>query len=173
MLPLMRLATLCAALALVLVSGCASTPLHVERYRGAYSTHFEGIPDHAEACAVVRNAGPTTIEWLELGLVATHTFEGVERKLRSRWVYRAPIPPGKVVALRFLYPPVADVLEVTLERAGSTGAGRALVKTAECSDEALRATLAAAGQGHTAPGFELRRAANATPDRDEALVAQP
>jgi len=58
MLTLMRLATLCAALALVLVSGCASTPLHVERYRGAYSTHFEGIPDRAEACAVVRNAGP-------------------------------------------------------------------------------------------------------------------
>jgi len=80
------------------------------------------------------------------------------------------------VALRFLYPPVADVLEVTVERAGHGGsvrAGRPLMKTAECSDEALRATLEAAGRGHTAPGVELRRAAIATPDHGEELVAEP
>ena len=170
----MRFAPLCAALALL--CSCASTPLQLERYRGAYSTHFEGIPDRAEACAVVRNSGPAPIEWVELSLVATSRFEGVETVQRSRWIYREPIAPGKVAALRFVYPPVADRLEVRVERAGRGGAarlGRPLVRTAECSDDALRAALAEAGRGHTAPGFELRRSANATEDSADGLVAEP
>jgi len=170
----MRFAPLCAALALL--CSCASTPLRLERYRGAYSTHFEGIPDRAEACAVVRNTGPAPIEWVELALVAKSRFLGVEHVQRSRWAYREPIAPGRVVALRFVYPPVADELEVSVERAGRGGAARAarpLVKAAECSDDALRATLAAAGHGHTAPGVELRSATNATPDPETALVAAP
>jgi hypothetical protein len=171
----MRFAPRCAAI--VLLCSCATTPLHLERYRGAYSTHFEGIPDRAEACALVRNSGPTAIDWVELSLVATTRFEGAERAFRSRWLYRAaPIPPGGAVALRFVHPPVADELEVTLLRAGHGSAarpGRPLALAAECSDEALRAALAEEVHGHTAPGVELRSSALATPDSDDELVAAP
>jgi hypothetical protein len=170
----MRFATLCAALALL--CSCATTPLRLERYRGAYSTHFEGIPDRAEACALVRNVGPTPIDWVELSLVATTRFDGIERAFRSRWLYRAPIPPGGAVALRFLHPPVAAELEVTLLRAGRGVAarpGRPLALAAECSDEALRAALAEEVRGHTAPGLELRSSALSTPDSDDELVAAP
>jgi hypothetical protein len=170
----MRVATRCAALALL--CSCATTPLRLERYRGAYSTHFEGIPDRAEACALIRNTGPTPIDWVELSLVATSRFEGAERTFRSRWLYRAPIAPGRTVALRFVHPPVADELEVTLIRAGRGGAarpGRPLALATECSDEVLRAALAQEAHRHTAPGVELRSSAVATDDADGSLVAEP
>jgi len=171
----MRFAPLCAALALL--CSCATSPLRLERYRGAYSTHFEGIPDRAEACALVRNTGPTPIDWVELSLVATTRFEGAERAFRSRWLYRTPIPAGGAVALRFVHPPFADELEVKLARAGRgavTRPGRPLVAAAECSDDALRALLAEEMRDHTAPGIELRSSARATPDpEDSSLVAAP
>jgi hypothetical protein len=171
----MRFAPLCAAL--VLLCSCATTPLRLERYRGVYSTHFEGIPDRAEACALVHNTGTTPVDWVELSLVATSRFDGAERAFRSRWLYRTAIAPGGAVALRFVHPPFADELEVTLARAGSgapTRPGRPLVAAAECSDEALRAVLAEQVRDHTAPGIELRSSARTTPDSDAAaLVAVP
>ena len=51
--------------------------------------------------------------------------------------------------------------------------GRPLAVVAECSDESLRAALAAEVRDHTAPGMELRSSANAMPDPDDALVAGP
>ena len=43
-------------------SSCATGAVRLERYRGAYSTHFEGIPDQAEICAVLRNRSARPVE---------------------------------------------------------------------------------------------------------------
>lgn len=169
-----RFAPLCAALVCL---SCASGPVRLERYRAAYSTHFEGIPDQSEACAVVRNRGARAIEWLELRMRVRSHFGG-DQALRSSWIYRGRLEPGETLALRFVHPPVADELEVSFARAGSTGPGpqnrRPLVRTEECSDESLRAVLDAELRDRTAPDIELRSAERVTPDApDESLVAAP
>jgi hypothetical protein len=169
-----RLAALCAAL--VCLAGCASGPVRLERYRAAYSTHFEGIPDQSEACAVVRNASTRTLTWLTLRLVARSHFGG-DAKQRSKWIYRGKLEPGESLALRFMSPPIADEIEVSFLRAGSgqaTQTGRPLVRAKDCSDSALRAVLDAELRGRTAPDIEVRTAARVTPDAsDEELVAAP
>jgi hypothetical protein len=169
-------ALLCAALLLSLA--CATAPLRLERYRAAYSTHFEGIPDQAEACALVRNTSPQTITWVELRMRATSRFAGSERVQKSGWVYRGRIEPGAVVALRFVHPPVADEIEVRLARAGAGGPGphegRPVLASEDCSDEGLRVVLSRELSGHTAPDIELHAAARATPDlAGDGLVAEP
>jgi hypothetical protein len=171
------LALACALLALLL--GCASTDVRLERYRGAYSTHFEGIPDQAEACALVRNASARPIEWLELRMKSKSRFAtGPQHPQKSTWVYRGHVAPGGVVALRFVHPPVADELEVRVSRTGGDRLGpregRPLERVEECSDDALRAVLSDDLRGHTAPDVELRAAARATADAaEEPLVAGP
>ena len=169
-----RFAPLCAAL--LLCSACASGPVRLERYRAAYSTHFAGIPDQAEACAVVRNRSGRPLEWLELRLRVSSHFGG-DAALRSKWVYRGRIEPGQTVALRFVHAPVADEIEVSFARAGAAGAGpqngRPLALAPECSDAALRAVLDAELRDRTAAAIELRSAAQVTPDADDALVAAP
>ncbi|MFI5314180.1 MAG: hypothetical protein ACHQ6T_00635 [Myxococcota bacterium] len=169
-----RFAALCAALCL---SACAPGPVRLERYRAAYSTHFAGIPDQAEACAVVRNRGSHAVAWVELRVIGRSHFAG-DSPLRSKWVYRGSIEPGQSVALRFLYPPVADQIEVSLARAGADGSGpqngRPLALAAECSDGALRAALDVQLRGRTAPDIEVRAAERTTPDStDDALLASP
>jgi hypothetical protein len=170
-----RLAPLCAAL--LCLSACAPGSVRLERYRAAYSTHFEGIPDQSEACAVVRNRGERALEWLELRLRVRSHF-GADTPLRSKWVYRGRIEPGETVALRFVHPPVADEIEVSFARAGSGESGpqngRPLARAKECSDAALRAALDAELRERTAPDIQVRDAARVTPDAtDDALVAAP
>lgn len=170
-----RFAPLCAAL--LFCSACAPGGVRLERYRAAYSTHFEGIPDQAEACAVVRNRRARAIEWLELRVRVRSHF-GADTPLQSKWVYRGRIEPGESVALRFLHPPVADEIEVWYARAGSDGPGpqngRPLVLGKECSDAALRSALDAELRDRSAPAIELRAATRVTPDSaGDALVAAP
>jgi hypothetical protein len=169
-----RLALLCAALACT--SACATAPVRLQRYRAAYSTHFEGVPDQAEACAVVRNRSAKPVEWVELRL-RTQSHFGGDAVIRSRWVYRGTIAPGTAVALRFAHPPAADAIAVSHLRSGQGNApesGRALVLAKECSDESLRAVIDGALRGRTAPDIELRTAERASPDApDDALVAGP
>ncbi|HXZ85430.1 MAG TPA: hypothetical protein VEI82_08070 [Myxococcota bacterium] len=170
-------ALLCAALAFL--CGCATTPVRLERVHGAYSTHFEGIPDQAEACALVRNAGDRAVEWLELRMRWHARFGSTAQAhaQRSTWVYRGHVEPGAVVALRFVHPPVADELELRVSRAGSepTGPheGRPLELARECSEESLRAVLGEDLRGHTAPGIELRVARVGGDAAEQALVAGP
>ncbi|HTO68400.1 MAG TPA: hypothetical protein VMR31_00940 [Myxococcota bacterium] len=163
---------------LACLSGCAAEPVRVARYRGAYSTHFEGIPDQAEACALVRNDGTRPVEWLELRMRSRSSFAtGHEHPLRSTWVYRGHIEAGAVVALRFVRPPFADELDVRVSRTGTDHAGpasgRPMVRVDECSDGALQAVLRDALRGSTAPGLELRAASVAEPDPAQSLVAAP
>jgi len=169
-----RVAPLCAAL--FWLSACASGSVRLERYRAAYSTHFEGIPDQAEACAVVRNRGARPIAWVELRMRARSHFGG-DVALQSKWIYRGRIEPGAKVALRFLHPPAADEIEVRYVRAGADDPGpqygRPLALAPECSDEALHAAIDAELRGRTAPAIEVRAAARATEDADDALVAAP
>jgi hypothetical protein len=151
--------------------------VRLERYRAAYSTHFEGIPDQAEACALVRNRGTRAIEWLELRLRVSSHF-GADKSLRSKWVYRGHIEPGQTVALRFVHPPAADEIEVTFARAGADGPApdnrRPLTLAPDCSDTALRAALDAELRDRTAPAIELRSASPVTPDAaDDGFVAAP
>jgi hypothetical protein len=169
-----RVALVCAAL--FWLSACAPGSVRLERYRAAYSTHFEGIPDQAEACAVVRNRGARAIDWVELRMQTRSHFGG-DVALQSKWIYRGRIEPGAIVALRFVHPPVADEIEVRFARAGANGPGpenrRPLALAPECSDEALHAVIDAELRGRTAPDIEVRAALRATPDADDALVAAP
>jgi hypothetical protein len=166
-----RLAAACAALVCV---SCATGDVRLERYRAAYSTHFRGIPDQAEACALVRNRSARTVEWIELRL-RTRSHFGGDSLVRSRWIYRGPVAAGQTVALRFVHPPIADEIAVSHVRAGSTGSGpdgaRPLLLAKECSDESLHSVLVAELKGRTAPDIELVPAARAEADADDAWVA--
>jgi hypothetical protein len=149
-----RSALACAALCLL---GCAS-PVRLEGYRAAYSTHFEGLPDQAETCALVRNQGARAVDWVELRLRSSSHFGG-DTVIRSKWLYRGRIEAGETVALRLLHPPVADRIAVSHVRAGNAGSlpedGRPMERAKDCSDAGLRAALEIALRGRTAPGIEL------------------
>jgi hypothetical protein len=168
-----RAAPLLALLALF--SSCAPGAVRVERYRGAYSTHFEGIPDQAEICAVVRNRSEHAVEWLELRLHATSQLAQSPATWKSRWIYRGRIEAGESVALRFQNAPMADQLVVALVRFGrddrAPQSGRPLAQTGECSAESLRVVLGHELEQRTAPHIEVRAAASLTPDAPEDWIA--
>jgi hypothetical protein len=149
--------------------------VRVERYRAAYSTHFKGVPDQAEACVLLRNRSARPVEWVELRL-RTRSHFGGDAVIRSRWLYRGRVAPGAIVALRFAHPPVADEIAVSHVRSGSSGpgpeGGRPLLLAKECSDDSLHAVLQAELAGRTAPDIELFAATRAEPDADgDAWVA--
>jgi len=155
-------------LALLALSGCATGAVGLERYRGAYSTHFEGIPDQAEICAVVRNRTTRPVEWVELRLLSTSQLADSPVTWKSNWIYRGRIEPGERVALRFENAPMADELEVSVGRVGRDARvpknGRPLRVAGECSDEALRVALIAELEDRAAPDMEVRAAEQRTPD---------
>lgn len=144
------------------LSSCAPSAVRVERYRGAYSTHFEGIPDQAEICAVVRNLGTRPVEWLELRLDSTSQLADAPATWKSTWVYRGRIEAGERIALRFENAPMADRIEVALARFGRDDRapknGRPLQLTSECSEDALRVVLYRELEQRSAPGIEVREA---------------
>ncbi len=165
-------------LALLALSSCATGAVRLERYRGAYSTHFEGIPDQAEVCAVVRNRGTRPVEWVELRLLSTSQLADEPATWKSTWIYRGHIEPGQRVALRFENPPMADEIEIAVARAGrDTRApknGRPLRVAGECTDEALRIALQAELEDRAAPDMVVRSAAQRTPDApSDDLIAAP
>ena len=155
-------------LALLALYSCATGAVRLERYRGAYSTHFEGIPDQAEVCAVVRNRGARPVEWVELRLLSTSQLADTPATWKSTWVYRGRIEPGQRIALRFENPPMADEIELAVARVGRDPRvpknGRPLRIAGECSEEALRVALLAELEDRTAPDMEVRAAAQLTPD---------
>jgi hypothetical protein len=172
----MRLALLGATL--LCVCSCAAAPLRLERYRGAYSTHFEGIPDQAEACAVLHNRGSTPVEWVELRLTSQSALGDVRSELKSSWVYRARIEPGARIAVRFEHPPVGEEIRVRLVRAGAGGRpphnGRPLRSAKDCSDESLLAELDARLRERADASVEIHAAARTTRDAaEDELVASP
>ena len=171
-----RLAAVCAALVSL---SCASGAVRVEHYRAAYSTHFQGVPDQAEACVLLRNRSAQPVEWIELRL-RTRSHFGRDAVIRSKWIYRGHVAAGATVAVRFVHPPVADEIAVSHLRSGSKGpgpdGGRPLLVAKQCSDESLHTLLEAELAGRTAPDIELVSAERAEPDADadaDGWVAGP
>jgi len=165
-------------LALLALCSCASGAVQLERYRGAYSTHFEGIPDQAEVCAVVRNRSARPVEWVELRLHSTSQLADTPSTWKSRWVYRGRIEPGERVSLRFENAPMADEIEISVARVGRDSRvprnSRPLHVAGECSEEALRAALLAELEDREAPDIEVREAEQLTPDAPpDDLIAAP
>lgn len=162
---------------LALLASCATGAVRLERYRGAYSTHFEGIPDQAEICAVVRNRSARPVEWVELRLRSTSQLADAPKAWKSTWIHQGRIEPGETVALRFENPPMADEIELEVVRVGRDGRtprnARPLRVTAECSEESLRAALLAELEDREAPHIEVRPAAQLTPDAKPDLIATP
>lgn len=162
------------ALALLALSACASGAVRLERYRGAYSTHFDGIPDQSEICAVVRNKSGRAVEWIELRLDSKSHLAANPVEWSSTWLYRGRIEPGERVALRFEHAPMADEIEVRVARIGRDDRaplnGRPLSEAEECSDEALRAALDASLEAREVTDAEVRAAARRSADE---LVAGP
>jgi len=165
-------------LALLALCSCATGAVRLERYRGAYSTHFEGIPDQAQVCAVVRNRSARPIEWVELRLLSTSQLADSPATWKSTWVYRGRIEPDQRVALRFENPPVADEIELAVARIGRNERaprnGRPLRLAGECSEEALRVELLGELEDREAPDMEVHSAAQLTPDApSDDLIAAP
>src|SRR5262249_33241207 len=148
---------------------CATGAVRVEHYRAAYSTHFEGVPDQAEACVLLRNRSARPLEWIELRL-RTRSHFGGDTVIRSKWIYRGHVAPGARLALRFVHPPVADEIAVAHARSGTSApgpeGGRPLLAAKECSDDSLHAVLEAELKGRTAPDIELIAAQHADADED-------
>jgi len=173
----MRRAPLLLAL-LAFLSSCATGAVRLERYRGAYSTHFEGIPDQAEICAVLRNRGARPVEWVELRLRSTSQLADAPKTWKSTWILQSRIEPGETVSLRFENPPMADEIELSIVRVGRDAraprSGRPLRSAGECSDASLRVALLAELQDREAPDTEVRPAAQLTPDAPpDDLIATP
>jgi hypothetical protein len=165
------------AFALLALSACASGAVRLERYRGAYSTHFDGIPDQSEICAVVRNKSGRPVEWLELRLESSSQLAAAPVESRSSWVYRGRIEPGERVALRFEHAPMADRIDVRIARTGRDARaplnGRPLRRTEACSDQSLRAALDAGPEARETTDAEIHPARRERPDPPDELVAAP
>ncbi len=165
-------------LALLALSSCATGAVRLERYRGAYSTHFEGIPDQAEICAVLRNRSARPVAWVELRLLSTSQLADSPRNWKSNWIHQGRIEPGESVSLRFENPPMADQIELEVVRVGrderAPRNGRPLRISAECSEDSLRAALLAELEDREAADMEVRSAAQLTSDAPpDDLIAAP
>ena len=165
-------------LALLALSSCATGAVRLERYRGAYSTHFEGIPDQAEICAVLRNRSTRPVEWVELRLRSTSQLADAPTTWKSTWIHQGRIEPGETVSVRFENPPMADEIELEVVRVGRDAraprSGRPLRIAAECSEDSLRTALLAELSDREAPDMEVRAAAQRTPDAPpDDLIATP
>jgi len=129
----------------LLVCACASSPgVRLERYRGVYSTHFDGIPDQTRICAVITNAGPLPVSWLRLRLQAFSQLGEVPGQWTSYWLYPKPLAPGQTIAVEFRDPPSADQIELKLSSAGDGDPprrGRTLHRTRACSEAVLQQEL--------------------------------
>ena len=129
----------------LLICACASSPgLRLERYRGVYSTHFDGIPDQTRICAVITNAGPLPVSWLRLRLQAFSQLGEVPGQWTSYWLYPKPLAPGQTIAVEFRDPPSADRIKLKVSSAGDGDPprrGRPLRRTRACSEAALQQQL--------------------------------
>jgi hypothetical protein len=137
-----------APLALALVTlGCAAGAgprATLDGYRGAWTTHFGGVPDRAGICAVVTNRGATPIDWVRLRLRSFSSLGPEDGRWTSYWVLRETLMPGESAAFALENPPVADEIELDLRDEGSRATaarGRRAYRVGACNESALRAEL--------------------------------
>ncbi len=135
------------AASVLLTAACASgaAGVRVDRFRGVYSTHFDGIPDLAGVCAVVSNRSERAHPWIRLRMDAFGERNGRPWQWKSHWLYPKPLQPGETVALWFENAPHAPQLEIRVDRIGRTPQlprhGRTLKTTSTCSEASLERAL--------------------------------
>jgi hypothetical protein len=138
------------ALALALCA-CATvrSGVDLDFFRGAYATHFDGIPDRSAICAVVSNRTAAAVGWVRLRLESHSRLGDEPGRWVSYWVWRGHLAPGDSVALELSDPPVADQIRLNLRGAGTGGgpaSGRTAQRVDDCSDLVLQARLGSAGR---------------------------
>ena len=168
-----RIALLVAVLS---ASACAShAPVSLDRYRGVYSTHFDGIPERAELCAVLTNRATHPIDWVTLRLRAYPAYGARPARWTSFWTYRGRLGPGETRVLRLVRPPVADQVELEVRDAGrgpGPPSGRIVVESEACSEPALLRDVRAALATRTAPGIAIYPIVRRNEAAPEIVVAQ-
>ena len=166
--PLLRVALPVLALAACAVSVNTSTGVDLDRFRGVYTTHFEGIPDRGAICAVVTNRSGASLAWLRLRLESDSQLGEEPGHWVSYWLWKGRLDPGQSVALALEDPPMADQIRLKLSSSGSGKArrsGRTARRISRCSETALQARLEKPG------GQVLAVARGNEGARDEILVA--
>ncbi len=175
----MRFVSLMLALTL---AGCATNAfmrqdsLTVDRYRGVYSTHFDGIPDQARVCVTVTNRTERRIDWVRLKLQSGSDLGYEDAEWRSKWIYRHGIAAGESVALELKRPPVANRLEIIVDRAGRGNGpahGRTMIRSKDCSETQLLTRLKRELATRTAPGIQIMPMIRPNDRSWETLIAEP
>jgi hypothetical protein len=144
----------CCAAALA----CSTAGVELRDVRGAYSTHFDGIPDEGRVCAVIHNGRDVPIEWVRLRLVSRSSLGERPGRWRSDWLFRGHIEPGESVAVELERPPMADQGSLRMQRAGRGQVrerGRPVRVVQECSADALSTRLRGATVGRQAKEREI------------------
>ncbi|MEE2704473.1 MAG: hypothetical protein VX614_10685 [Myxococcota bacterium] len=152
--------------------GCASTSASVDTYQGLYSTHFEGIPDRAAICAVVRNTSTEALSWVQLRVHSESHLGATPATWRSNWLYHGRLLPGESVALSLPGPPVSDSLRVEILRAGRGRAprnGRRAEVVDACTETDLYQLLSDLELGRTAPNREIHGMAGSSPQESDSV----
>jgi hypothetical protein len=155
------------ALALLACAG-PRPPVDLDRFRGVYTTHFEGIPNRAAVCAVVTNRGAGRVDWVRLRLESHSRLGDEPGRWVSYWIWRGRLDPGRSVALQLEDPPMADQIRLDLRSAGPGTprvSGRPVRPIRDCSETALRVRLL--GPGDQALSVVRRNEGS----RDKVLVA--
>ena len=153
-------------------TGCAASSVSVDSYRGLYSTHFEGIPDRAVICAVVRNTGEQALSWVQLRLHSESRLGAVPASWRSSWLYDGELGPGESVALSFPSPPVSDSVRVEVRRAGHgrpPRSGRRAEAVSSCTETDLYDLVSHFDVGRTAPNREIHGMGGWSPQEPDSV----
>lgn len=163
------------AVCALVVSGCASPRPVLESVHGAYTTHFEGVPDRAAICAEVTNHRDVAVDWLELRLRARSEHGRRAATWNSTWVYEGPVAAGETVALELVDPPVVAAIRLRPGRSGRGARprrGRPVRRVERCSGEWVDTTLADAAAQRTAPARHVHAIAGAQPPASPDLLAE-
>jgi hypothetical protein len=163
-------------MATLAASACATpAPVTLDLYRGVYSTHFDGVPDRAELCALLTNRASHSVDWVTLRLRAYPTYGERTARWTSYWTYREHFRPGESRTVRLIRPPVADQVELEVRDAGwgpSPASGRPVVDAESCSEPSLHRDVRANQEGRTAPGMSVYPVIRRNDPESEVVVAQ-
>ena len=142
----------------LLLCACAGPSVRLDRYRGVYTTHFDGLPDSSRVCALLTHRGGAPVDWIRLRLRAFSPDDQSPSRATSLWIYEGSLAPGESVSVELANPPVAPEIELTLAGAGSGHAprGRPLVRTPDCTRASLVAAARGSLLGRTAPGIRVQ-----------------
>lgn len=158
----------------LLALACASPGVGLERYHGAYTTHFDGVPDQAAVCAVISNSGAEPVDWVRLRLRAYSHLGERPARWTSHWIWRGQLAPGGSAVIALVDPPVAEELELVIRASGrgeARGRGRRVARASRCSEEQLVEQLGTELAQRTAAGIELHTAARRGDPESAVLLA--